>query len=171
MLSINLSSSHRGQALVKSMHFISTSSWKWPLITAWRAVLPLKDCVVWINWANYFWSNQCCAVFRRWWLNLKCLLMTACCRVFSEKTFSGFTVWIGLLLQAVLGKTYDFSLPPTIHFNLLLILWVTIIRESSISHCSPSEWTVITLLALYNFFFLLLITIVLHLPWPPKSFD
>lgn len=174
--SINLSSSHGGQPLVKSMHFISTWSWKRPLITAWRAALPLNDCVVWINRAHYFWSNQCYAGFRRWWLNFKCVLMTACCGVWGEETFSGFTVWIGLLLQAVLGTTYVFSLPPTIHFNLLLILWVTITRESSISHCCLFEWTamIVTLLAQYNFckmFFLLLITIVLHLPWPPKSFD
>lgn len=176
MPSINLSSSHGGQSLVKSMHFISTWSWRRPLITAWRAALPLTHCVVWINRAHYFWSNQCYAVFRRWWLNFKCVLMTACCEVCSEETFSGFTVWIGLLLQAVLGKTYVFSLPPTIHFNLLLILWVTITRESSLSHCCLSEWTamIVTLLAQYNFckmFFLLLITIVSHLPWPPKSFD
>lgn len=73
--------------------------------------------------------------------------MTAFCCLCTEETFSAFTVWISSFSRAVSRsrKPLFFSHPTTIQPNLLLILWVTITRGSTVSHCCLSEWTATSL--------------------------
>lgn len=119
----------------------------------------LATTVVWITGHN---NSEAASVLSLrgdgGWTWSVCALITAFCSVSvcTGETFSGFTVWISSFPQAVffffLENLRFFSQPPTIHLNLLLILWVTITQGSSSSLCCRSVWTATSLTASVNIF-------------------